>query len=227
MSIKEPQSVKKFFEKSLDDALVFYKNISGKLEKKDEKGRLAAQTLMSVATIWECFLNDIIISYIVMDPENFFKYAQEKYERDITKSQENIKKHFVTSIKPKKISLEFITDVLDYNRRNISYAKVSVLKKEASKLISSEYVKGIRGIRQHDVAVIDLLRALRNFIAHGSDSSFDTLQKAVKNSHLDRYKLRRMKYDVNDNYYYLIAKMDRKCRVEKIISLIKDIGVNL
>lgn len=223
--------IKKFFDNEIDGILSFYTNTLDKLTCKDDESRLASQTLMSAATIWECYLNDLVIEYIRKKPDAFYVHLKNSLKHKRTHKQKLIQKEYTVFQQPRRISLEKIVKLIDRNERNITFVTASDLGKKAKKWISEEYRDNFICLPEQKRAVIDLLISLRNFIAHGSDSSLKRLNLAIKSSHLSQYNLRRNSYGVSAGVSghgkYLNAKKYGKTRVEVIITLIREIGSEL
>lgn len=224
MPANNPDAIKKFFNDELDATLRFYKNTLQKLETLDDKSRLVSQTYMSAATAWECFLNDIVIAYIEIDPEVFFEHLKRSYEGNRTKKQKLIQKKYSKINFPESINSEDIVELIDSEKRNITFSSASDLNEKVRKWISEDYFKKFSEITKEETAIINLIISLRNFIAHQSKGSFAKLERYARVSQLKSLGLFRESAGMPDYGKYLNLMHDEKTRFEIIITQMKKIG---
>ena len=227
MPIRSPDEVKEVFNKEIEGILDFYKSTMRKLKIKSDQNRLASQTLMSAATIWECFLHELVIAYIRKKPDRFIDHLESALDSQQSDKQKVIRKKYAPFCRPRSINTDDIVKIIDIDEKNIIFTHSSELGTKAKRWISEEHRRGFIGITQQKKAVIDLVISLRNCIAHGSESSLKKLRDAVNNSHISCYDLDRKKYGINDHGAYLNSKKKGGRRVEIIIKVMKEIGEKL
>ena len=224
MPANNPDAIRKFLNDELDATLRFYKNTLQKLETPDDESRLASQTYMSAATAWECFLSDIVIAYIEIDPEVFFEHLKRSHEDGRTRKQKLIQEKYTKINFPESINSEEIIEFIDSEKRNITFSSASDLNKKVKNWISEDYFKKFNEITKEETAIINLIISLRNFIAHQSKGSFAKLERCARVSQLKSLGLFRKSAGMPDYGNYLNGIHDEKTRFEIIATQMKKIG---
>lgn len=227
MPTSNPDGIKKFFNDELDAILNFYKGILPKLKTPDDKNRLVSQTYMSAATAWECFLSDIVIAYIEDSPETFFEHLKRSYEGGRVGKQKLIQEKYATLSFPQSISSDEIIELVDSEKRNITFSNAKDLNEKIRNWVSDDYLKKFNEITKEDKAIVNLIISLRNYIVHQSAGSFSKLEKdtrigILKSLGLYNYKQRIPNYGEYLNFIY-----DRKTRFEIIIRQMKNLSKKL
>lgn len=227
MLASNPDHIKKLFNDELDATLRFYKNTLQNLQKlatPDDKNRLVSQTYMSAATAWECFLSDIVIAYIEDSPETFFEHLKRSYEGGRAPKQKLIQEKYAKLSFPESINSDEIIELIDSERKNVTFSTATDLTKKIRNWISEDYLKKFTGMTKEEKAIVNLIISLRNFIAHQSEGSFAKLEKNARISILKPYGLYNEKSGIPSYGEYLNFEHERKTRFEIIITHMKKLG---
>jgi len=146
---------------------------------------LAADFAFRVGSEWELFQHKWHVVAITASPDKFIAAQQTSLDAGIKKA--NID-HFVTllhgdkltlPVKPKQTEVEALIDPRGFN---VTFDSCETWMKEASIDLDSTYADKVRGIvsTSPDSCVLDLLKAVRNALAHGSGGSLSRLNEMVK-----------------------------------------------
>lgn len=130
--------------------------------------------------------------------------------------------------------------LLDPQDRNIGFADVSAWLKSANKYAATKYIEPIQRLADDEEAssLLDLLKSMRNFIAHGSRDSASRLNRAVRPRQngeglagARNAPLVRAKYGVDDLGTYLHGRVDASgtgwSRMAYIAQRVSDITATL
>lgn len=232
MSIVYIKSVKKSFVKKMNDELNFYKKTVTHLEESYiDVDRLSHLTLISSATIWETFLNELIVAYISKDKKYFIEKMKKEYDKFFKGSTKwkYLNQKFAPIISPGDLNAEKIASLVNNQERNISFSNYSTIKQTAEQWLSESNREKITQLDKQSVAVIDLFGALRNKIVHDSPSSTKVLTERASNKNLKHVGLYMSGKQSIRPIRYLKAKSSSNGnikirRIEKILYLITEIG---
>lgn len=222
----KPEDVREDFDKALDDVIAFYKTVKAALTKDSDETLLVQNTILTSATLWESFINDMFIAYINRDSNRFQDHLQDAFKASRTPKQDVIAENFVTVTFPKHLTVELITDLIDQRGENITFFDYSALKKGAAKYLIAGHRTGIDGLTNAQKATLSLWIALRNEIAHNSERSFHAMNDAMNAGGLHNTGLQRGVNNVKHVGAYLKSKPtpNSKPRIELILDEMKAIA---
>ena len=183
-------------------------------------------TILTAATLWESFVNDMFIAYINRDSTQLQIHLQSAFEASRTPKQAVIAQNFVTLTFPKHLTVDLVTDLIDQKGENITFFDYSTLKKGAAKYLVAGHRTGIDGLSNAQKATRTLWIALRNEIAHNSERSFKAMNSAMNAGGLQNTGLQRGVNNVKYVGSYLKSKPlpNLKPRIELILDQMKVIA---
>lgn len=221
-----PEGVRKNFDKSLNDVHDFYKTVKVALSTDKDETLLVQNTILTAATLWESFVNDMFVAYINHDSTQFQTHLKNAFKASRTPKQDVIAKNFVKLSFPKHLSVDIITDLIDQKGENITFFDYDTLKKGAAKYLVAGHRTGIDGLSSAQKATLTLWITLRNEIAHNSERSFKAMNDAMNAGGLHNTGLRRGVNNVKHVGSYLKSKPtpNSKPRIELILDQMKAIA---
>jgi len=224
-----PDSVRSDFDISLSEAQAFYTTAKAALSTDKDQSLLVRSTIITAATLWESFINDLFIAYINRDTSRFQIHLRNAFEADRTAKQELIAQHFAVVTLTKHMTVDMITELLDSDGNNLTFSSYDALKKGARKYLIEAHREGINGLSGANKQCINLWLSLRNHIAHDSARSYDAMNQAMASDALINTGLQRGMRKVSHVGSYLKSKPtpSAKPRIELILDNMKFIAAAL
>lgn len=224
-----PDDVRRDFDLSLVDLLAFYRTVKSGLSSAKDQSFLAENTILTAATLWEGFVNDLFVGYINRDSTMFAVHLTNAFEADRTPKQKQIRQRFATVAYPNHMPVKMITSLLDEGGNNITFASSTDLKKGAKRYLTALNASKILGLTNSQGASINLWIALRNHIAHRSERSFKAMNVALAAGPLHGTGLKRGVKSIIYVGAYLKAKPSATAlpRVEIILAEMRTIAASM
>lgn len=224
-----PINVRQDFDSSIADLIAFYATVKSGLTLDKDQSFLAENTVLTAATLWESFINDLFVAYINRDSTQFAIHLKNAFEADRTVKQKQIANRFVQLSFPQHMPVQMITSLLDEVGNNVTFPSYAAMKKGARIYLGAANAATIAGLSGVQGATINLWIALRNHIAHRSARSLKAMNDALKVGALHGSGLRRDVRDVHHVGGYLKAKGAHNLppRVEIILGSMRAIGAAL
>lgn len=201
-----PEDVRRDFDSSLADLVAFYMTVKSALTLDKDQSFLAENTVLTAATLWESFVNDLFVAYINRDSSRFAVHLKNAFEADRTSKQMQIANRFVSLSFPQHMPVKMVTSLLDDAGNNVTFSSYAAMRKGAKTYLSVANARRIEGLTARQGATINLWIALRNHIAHRSARSLKAMNDALKVGPLHGSGLRRDIRDVHHVGGYLKAK---------------------
>jgi hypothetical protein len=182
-----PKAVIRYFLQSLQelesgfDAVVV--SLAGARQKANVEIIVAEQFATSTAILWEGFVHDILIAYVLKHHKKSLKTLQKRVIRLVNDKfgHECGKRIVFTFGTPSAVS--DIEPLLDPKGWNIAANSGDQLAKVANDFLKSSVARKF-SLDKEDRAFIDLLVALRNFLAHRSTGGRKSLIAAIRKMEL-------------------------------------------
>ncbi|MEE9906719.1 hypothetical protein LWV33_03290 [Brucella intermedia] len=124
-----PNEVRADFDNGLAELITFYQSAKTTLKGDKDQTILAESTILSAATLWEGFINDLFVAYINRDSTQFILHLTNAMEHDRTSKQKEIANRFSTLSFPKHLTVQVITSLLDESGNNLTFSSYAALKK--------------------------------------------------------------------------------------------------
>jgi len=179
-----PADVIDDFKSQLDDLSGYFDRvaaaIAGTQTEQSDLSLLAEQTFVSGAVAFESFISDLFVAFINRDSSKL----QSEYESRI---KESVKSKFAqwhadqlkfSSVK--HLSVDQIIEIMDKDGRNITFPTAAKMKAETSAWLLKEYADLFKNLTVKDESVIDCMKAVRDFIAHRSESAKDRMNDELQ-----------------------------------------------
>lgn len=151
-------------------------------EKKLRK-TLAVDAAFRIGTEWELFQHRWHIAAISKAPEIFVATVQADLNRDLVKVKDRLEaiQPGSTTV-PTKPNATQISKLVDPAGYNLTFVDTQAWMDKAGAHLTDKFKKLVVGIgtSAEDTCVLDLVRAVRNYVAHGSDSSRERLNLYIK-----------------------------------------------
>ena len=169
MSLRDTEVQK--FNKSLNLLLSHHDELKLAIHNKKNEASLGSelvtQFILSVSVLWQSFVHDLFISYILMDDSRAMASINTRVSQSIEDKfgvavAKNIR--FETT---KSLSRAKIIDLLDPKGWNISVTSSAQLSKKANELLVSRYAIKF-SLDSGNFEFFDYLVTLRNFLSHQS-----------------------------------------------------------
>lgn len=223
----DPARVRSSFDTQLSDATAFYKTVKASLNSAADITRLSASTMISVATLWESFVSDLIVAYINRDPSQFAIHLKHALNEDMSGKQKQILARYAPYSAPTSIDRATIISLIDNDGNNITFSSAQALKKGAKRWVTTANMAGINALTGQQMSVINLWIALRNHIAHDSERSKVALKQAVSHGALHGTGLHRAQNAIHTPGVYLKSQHRQPIgnpRIEEILRHMKHIA---
>ena len=182
MSKKHAKSVIYKFTKRLKTAVEYHRELLLAVHPKKHQASLetmlAEQFVFNIAVLWEVFLNELLLSYIVVSPARFSKSLK---DRIIQSSKVRFGSEASQMIKfdfPKKLTISKAASLADPNDFNITAESADKLRERANDFLVARYAR-LFTLDTEDAQLVDFVVVIRNYLAHRSGGAHTRLKKAV------------------------------------------------
>jgi hypothetical protein len=173
------------FKDRLESILTRHETIYTLVPSSEKKLRktLAVDAAFRIGTEWELFQHRWHIAAISKAPEKFVATVQSDLDRDIAKVKDRLEAIQAGSTTvPKKLNATQISKLVDPAGYNLTFADTQAWMEKAGAHLTDRFKSLVVaiGTSAEDTCVLDLVRAVRNYVAHGSDSSRERLNQYIK-----------------------------------------------
>lgn len=144
--------------------------VYGKRRQLSLETRLIEQFVMSIAVLWESFINDLIIAYVIEHPESCLRNIQERINQSISEKFGSLAAKKIRFIKLKKLSRAQALALIDPKGMNITAKTADNLSARANALLIASDARKF-SLNAEDRVLIDLLLSIRNYLDHKSSMS--------------------------------------------------------
>jgi hypothetical protein len=141
---------------------------------------LCESHLTSIYVEYECLVSDLFHGYINSDPKSYMSSIESKIKNSIKDKYSPWHASHTSFLPPKHINSVQLGTLLDPTDWNITFKDVDVMKMRAKEWLSSNHEKKFSSLSASDSALIDAAHALRNCIAHNSESSRKIMNSKIK-----------------------------------------------
>ena len=181
----DPDGVRLDFTNALNELAESFRSVTAvKAVSRDSGKKIAAQTLMSAASVWEGFLSDLAVAYVNRDCSalagdyvaRIIKSVSDKFPTDVA--------GWVSVKAPSNLSREEVVRLLDTQGRNVTFKNYGAMKDFADKKLAAQHRSRWKSLDDAEVATIVATLALRNYIAHRSSESMKLMNAALSNGDL-------------------------------------------
>jgi hypothetical protein len=153
--------------------------IDQKIRQASLESMLSEQFALSASVHWEVFLSDLLLAYVSEDPSTFLGGLERRIDQSIREKFGKAVRRSVEIRMPKTLRVAQTAAWVDPKDFNVTFASAEILTRRANDLISGQYAKRF-SLDVDDIAFVDFVVALRNFLAHRSNAARSTLKTVVR-----------------------------------------------
>ncbi|HYX71736.1 MAG TPA: hypothetical protein VE732_03120 [Nitrososphaera sp.] len=177
-STKAVEAFKNKITEALDYHQEFLLAVYNKKRQASLEARLVEQFIMSIAVLWEAFINDLLIAYVVENPNTCLTNLKDRINQSITSKFGIATAKRVYFGKPKKVNRVQALALIDPEGMNITAKSADDLSNRANQLlVASSAIKF--SLNSDDRELINLVISIRNYIGHRSKRSREALKDSI------------------------------------------------
>lgn len=140
---------------------------------------LAEQFAFTTTVLWEVFLSDVLMAHVAEDPRTFLADLKIRLNESVKGKFGPAAARYVALTPPATIRPHKVSEWLDPKEWNISVPSAAKLAVRANQLLPAPAAKRFT-LSAEDSALFDFTIALRNYLAHRSEGSRNTLKAALR-----------------------------------------------
>jgi hypothetical protein len=222
MRTQDPAVIRSDFLSSLIDIETAFKATQVGVADEQAKKLVAEYLFVATATLFEGYLSDLFVAYINRDSEKLRGFliskisidAEDEYARRAVKHVESSIPH---------LSVDRIKEILDPSGYNITFKTTAKMKEAAGTWLSDADKAHIVGVSAAECAVIDFIKAVRNYLAHRSEAARAKMDEALFATDLPDV-FRRNANAVTDVGAYLLSRQSTLLRFEHALNQVRQLG---
>lgn len=182
MASENKDVIRKFTER-LTAAIDYHRELLLAVHLKTHQASLetmlAEQFTFNSAVLWEGFLSDILLTYVVMSPKTYLALLEQRVTQSLKErfGSEVVRYHDISF--PSKINRGQAKSLIDPKQFNITVRSATGLAQKANDLLAAKYAKKFTLIPE-DAHLVDFSIAIRNYLGHRSSAARETLKAAVQ-----------------------------------------------
>jgi hypothetical protein len=161
------------FQEAVQNALGHFQELVDAIDTRPRnaalKSMLAEQCAMSLATLWEAFIHELLLTYAAASPKRYFDNTKTRIRQSVSSNFAGATLYVKFDF-PKRPTKELLSKIIDPKGWNIAINSSDALATRANSLLSAAKARKFN-IPHDDRVVVDFLIALRNFLAHRSKKS--------------------------------------------------------
>jgi hypothetical protein len=170
----ESQEVIRKFRKRLTVSVGYYQEMLLAVHLKTHQASLetmlAEQFTFNCAVLWEVFLSDLLLAYVVMNPASYLKGLKANVSRSLKDRYGGEVEKCAELTFPSKITRVQAKALVDPKQFNISIQSSAVLTKKANELLAATHAKKFT-LTKDDAQLVDFVIAVRNYLGHRSKAA--------------------------------------------------------
>ena len=154
--------------------------VHGKKRQAALETMLAEQFTFNVVVLWEVFLSDLLLCYLVVSPKRYSGALEEKVLQSIKDRFGVIASNMLNFDFPQHFPMPKARALVDPKQFNITVQSAEYLTNRANELLAAKYAR-LFTLNPDEAQFVDFLIALRNFLAHRSKSGHANLKASIAN----------------------------------------------
>lgn len=177
------------FNDEIHQSLVRYRSLEKVLSEASEPAEIrkgvAEDAAFRLGVLWETFQGDWHLAAISRDPRSFVGAIQGQLNAKVNDPWarsviETLEPQALTV--PKHPSMALIMKMVDPQGFNVTFSDIKGWEKDADKNLTGSYRARVKAIASDNEAssLVHLVKKMRNLLAHGSASSKEEFNKAVR-----------------------------------------------
>lgn len=222
MRTQDPANIRADFDAAIVDVGKAFDAAEANVPDDASKKLLAEYAFVSAAALLEGFISDLFVAYINRDFERFRTHLLNHITTDASDEYaKRAKDHAVTNMP--HLNVEQIRRVLDPTAYNITFPTTDKMKESAGKWLADADKLRFTNTTAQQCAVIDFVKAVRNFLAHRSQASDTSMQSALVAVDLPA-ALKRGQNNVADVGAYLRAQQNGQSRFKHFTDAVTNLA---
>jgi hypothetical protein len=141
---------------------------------------LGENYLTSVYVDFECLVSDLFHGYINNESKTYMSYVEGQIRNSVSEKYSPWHSNHLAFTPPKHIDAPTLRKLLDPTNWNITFKDVATMQRRANEWLANQHTKRFAALTPSDVALVDAAHALRNCIAHNSESSRKVMNAKIK-----------------------------------------------
>lgn len=222
MRTQDPANIHTDFDAAMVDVGTAFDAAEANVPDDASKKLLAEYAFVSAAALLEGFISDLFVAYINHDFERFRAHLLNRVTIDASDDYaKRAKDHMVTSMP--NLNVEQIRNVLDPSAYNVTFPTTAKMKEAAGKWLAVADKQRFTNATAQQCAFIDFVKAMRNFLAHRSQASDNSMQESLVAPDLPA-ALKRNQNNVADVGAYLRALKDDQTRFKHFTDAVSNLA---
>ncbi len=227
----DPQGVLDDFKNQLSDQADYYSASWQALDDADHRKIATESYAIAIGVMFEGFVNDLIFAYANRDCSRVMLHLEESVRASVrdNKKAERAYSKFCDFRVRKHLSRDELRSILDPEGRNTSFPQFSAIEDRARQWLADIHRDKFLHLSAQRRAVIDAVIAVRNILAHRSQSSLDRLNEAMAAGALHGTGLQRNVNRIQQAGHYLKSRpgAGEETRADVLGRLLEDAAEHL
>jgi hypothetical protein len=152
--------------------------VQGKRRQAALETMLCEQFAFNVVVLWEVFLSDMLLQYLVASPKRYKKALSERIFQSVKDRFGAAAGDMLEIDIPGQLSLTKARSLVDPKQFNITFHSADSLSRRANDLLSANYAR-LFTLNSDEAQFVDFVIAFRNYLAHRSKSAHGVLKQAI------------------------------------------------
>lgn len=184
MRTLDPNNIKADFLAGLQDIRATFSSVEGASLSPASKNLMAEYTFLGGSILMEGFISDLFVAYINRKDGPFVTYLTKRMRVETTDDHAKRAATFATIDIKSHLNQDQIRTVLDSRDWNFSFPTTADLKAKSGQWLDDPYKAYFLGLSNANCAVLEAIKAVRNFLAHRSGAAKTKMQIALANTDL-------------------------------------------
>jgi len=178
MRTQDPANIRSDFDASLDDVETAYNAAEVGVAGVPQKQLISEYLFVAAATLFEGFVSDLFVAYINRDSDRFRTHVLRNMSIEAADDYAKRSLDLVEKSLP-HLSVDKIREILDPTGYNVTFQTTARMKEAAGKWLPQADSVKFTGASNQQCAVVDFVKAVRNYLAHRSNASMARMQEAL------------------------------------------------
>lgn len=203
-----PEGVWEDFESQLDEQAQYYQSSWNTLNSAADRKIATENYALTIGVMFEGYINDLIFAYANRDCSRVMQHLENSVRETLsaTPKAEAAFNKFADFKHRDHLTKAELKDILDPDGRNISFPNFTAIEDRAQQWLVNLHCQKFMGLSAQQRAVVNVVIATRNNLAHRSKGSLDRLNEAFAVGALYPTGLQRNVNRIQQAGHYLKSK---------------------
>ena len=225
MRTQDPTSIRTDFLVSINDVESAHNAVEAGVQEDGAKKLVTEYLFVASAALLEGYVSDLFVAYINRTSEKFREHLLSRMQLETEDEYAKRSVPYVETAMP-HLTVDRIREILDPTGFNVTFYTTADMKGSAGKWLADADKVRFTGISSPLCAFIDFVKAVRNYLAHRSQSADDKMQVALVAADLPA-ELRRPNNNVQDVGVYLRAMQNNQRRFKHTLGYMRTLSAQL